>query len=103
MATEQTALPLGVAGQGAPILDVDYLIVGAGPAGASLACFLGKYGSSSPDITFAISAINRSRGRTEGAHHQCRSFHGPYASSSYHQPTGAGSVHVTPFILGSRR
>jgi flavin-dependent dehydrogenase len=26
------------------ILEVDHLIVGAGPAGASLACFLGKHG-----------------------------------------------------------
>ena len=103
MATEQTAVPLGVAGQGAPILDVDYLIVGAGPAGASLACFLGKYGSCSPDITLAASAINHSRDRIQGPHHQCRSFHSPYASSSYHQPTGSGSVIVTPYILGSRR
>jgi NADH dehydrogenase FAD-containing subunit len=29
-------------------LNLDFLIVGAGPAGASLACFLGKYGSSAP-------------------------------------------------------
>lgn len=27
------------------LIDVDYLIVGAGPAGASLGCFLGKYGA----------------------------------------------------------
>jgi ribulose 1,5-bisphosphate synthetase/thiazole synthase len=27
-----------------PVLDVDFLIVGAGPAGASLGCFLGRYG-----------------------------------------------------------
>lgn len=25
-------------------VDTDFLIVGAGPAGASLGCFLGKYG-----------------------------------------------------------
>ena len=29
----------------ADALKLDFLIVGAGPAGASLACFLGKYGS----------------------------------------------------------
>jgi ribulose 1,5-bisphosphate synthetase/thiazole synthase len=29
----------------ADVVDVDYLIVGAGPAGASLACFLGRYGT----------------------------------------------------------
>jgi hypothetical protein len=28
----------------APILDVPFLIVGADPAGASLACYLGKFG-----------------------------------------------------------
>jgi ribulose 1,5-bisphosphate synthetase/thiazole synthase len=29
----------------ADMLEVDHLIVGAGPAGASLACFLGRYGN----------------------------------------------------------
>jgi thioredoxin reductase len=32
-----------------PILDLDVLIVGAGPSGASLACFLGSYGKSVVD------------------------------------------------------
>jgi thioredoxin reductase len=43
------------------ILEVDHLIVGAGPAGASLACFLGKYGKClydtadvGPKFTFPI-------------------------------------------------
>lgn len=31
-------------GTGAQPEEVDLLIVGAGPAGASLACFLGEYG-----------------------------------------------------------
>jgi ribulose 1,5-bisphosphate synthetase/thiazole synthase len=29
-----------------PMLEVDVLIVGAGPSGGSLACFLGSYGTS---------------------------------------------------------
>ena len=31
--------------QHVPVLDLDVLIVGAGPSGASLACFLGSYGT----------------------------------------------------------
>lgn len=31
-------------GDSAPMEEVDLLIVGAGPAGASLACFLAEYG-----------------------------------------------------------
>lgn len=36
------------------VLEVDYLIVGAGPAGASLACFLGRYGNYDNTLKFAI-------------------------------------------------
>ena len=35
-------------GQDSSVTDTEFLIVGAGPAGASLACFLASYGESGP-------------------------------------------------------
>jgi hypothetical protein len=37
-----------------PIIEVDHLIIGAGPAGASMGCFLGQHGIWAPHSGFQI-------------------------------------------------
>ncbi|KAK5991516.1 2,4-dichlorophenol 6-monooxygenase [Cladobotryum mycophilum] len=49
------------ANDGAEALRLDFLVVGAGPAGASLACFLGKYGFHGLIISSAPSSANTPR------------------------------------------
>ncbi|KAF2095116.1 hypothetical protein NA57DRAFT_59863 [Rhizodiscina lignyota] len=60
MATNEVTLrpPTGVDGTA---LEVDYLIVGAGPAGASLGCFLGRYGLKGLIISAAPSTAHTPR------------------------------------------
>ncbi|KAI1123578.1 FAD binding domain-containing protein [Nemania abortiva] len=62
MANPEVPLQFRTAGTGSEdVLEVDYLIVGAGPAGASLGCFLGKYGLKGLIISAARSSAHTPR------------------------------------------
>lgn len=41
----KTVYPVHSDGNG-PVVEVDHLVIGAGPAGASMGCFLGQHGNS---------------------------------------------------------
>ncbi|KAH8817325.1 FAD binding domain-containing protein [Xylogone sp. PMI_703] len=56
-----TTLPIREEGARKGPLELDFLIVGAGPAGGSLACFLGKYGFKGLIISSAPSSANTPR------------------------------------------
>lgn len=48
-----------------PVIEVDVLISGAGPTGASLACFLGSYGKDSEEMYVSagvLMSISRNQG-----------------------------------------
>lgn len=70
-------------------IDIDYLIVGAGPAGASLACFLGRYGCPpSHRISCCQNVLMISR--SQRFDDKFCTIHCTYSKSSRHQSTYDG-------------
>lgn len=67
-------------------IEVDFLIVGAGPAGASLACFLGKYGTE-PELRRdkrRRSPLKSTFRRLQGSYDQLCSILSAHAASTHH-------------------
>jgi cation diffusion facilitator CzcD-associated flavoprotein CzcO len=83
-------IPPNYAETASVIVDTDFLIVGAGPAGASLACFLGKYGKTFFGIMVATRStrLNISSHRFQRNYYQFRTLVGQYAQGSHRQSAG---------------
>lgn len=75
----------------APEITTEFLIVGTGPAGASLACFMASYGLFSGNRA-AIQTDSRRHFRVEWHHHKPILKHSRHTKSSYHKHGRARSV-----------
>ena len=71
-------------------LNLDFLIIGAGPAGASLACFLGKYGVFSRSLALFKHICLNTFYRIQRFDHQLRPIDGEYSTSTHSQPARFG-------------
>jgi glycine/D-amino acid oxidase-like deaminating enzyme len=69
------------------ILETDLLIIGAGPAGASLACFLAQHGKEAQAPRIALLTIEL---RIEGHHAGINARHCRYSKSPHHEYGRAG-------------
>lgn len=70
------------------IVDTEFLVVGAGPAGAALACFLGSYGEyqgSNPYETNQSYPLTGNSKRLQGYYDQFCPGNSQHAKGAYHQ------------------
>jgi glycine/D-amino acid oxidase-like deaminating enzyme len=69
------------------IVQTDLLIVGAGPAGASLACFLAQHGKANDNTTRVLELRS---GRSERNYAGFHAHHRRYPSSTYNEHGSTG-------------
>lgn len=79
-----------------PDVETEFLIAGAGPAGASLACFLTSYGTIPGCATFLEKILTNVTTRFERNHDQRGTRNGQHPPGSYYKHGGAGYVLILP-------
>src|SRR5699024_5676550 len=98
MASSISDLPTSPNGQthheittgGDSTINTEFLIIGAGPAGAALACFLGSHGKSKYS---KHQSLNAKETRPQRNNDKCRPWNSQYSQSPYHQH---GSIRMSP-------